>query len=99
MLNQDEVDNPTFTVNLRFSPLFQNLGGMLSRSLGMPSRNEGPPSVWDTHGKSGNVFANPHASSSAPYPQELNQWGKTIEEPLHMSTAEKSIMTEEVFKN
>ena len=35
-------------------------------------------------------FANPHASSSAPYPQELNPWGTTIEEPLHMSTAEKS---------
>ena len=25
----------------------------------MPSRNNGPPSTWDTHGKSGNVFANP----------------------------------------
>ena len=41
---------------------------MLSRS----SRNDGPPSIWDTHGISGNVFANPHASSSAPYPQELD---------------------------
>ena len=47
-------------------------GGMLSRSLGMPSRREGPPSIWDTHGISGNVFAHPAASSSAPYPQELN---------------------------
>ena len=44
--------------------------GMLSRSIGMPSRREGPPSIWDTHGISGNVFANPVASSSAPYPQE-----------------------------
>ena len=35
-------------------------------------------------------FANPHASSSAPYPQELNQWISSIEEPLHVSTAEKS---------
>ena len=49
-------------------------GGMLSRSLGMPSRNDGPPSIWDTHGISGNVFANPTASSSAPYPQESNPW-------------------------
>ena len=32
------------------------LGGMLSRTLGMPSRKNGPPSIWDTHGKSGNVF-------------------------------------------
>ena len=47
---------------------------MLSRSLGMPSRNDGPPSVWDTHGFSGNVFANPTASSSAPYPQGFNPW-------------------------
>ena len=39
-----------------FFPPFQNLGGMLSRSLGMPSRNDGPPSIWDTHGISGNVF-------------------------------------------
>ena len=30
--------------------------GMLSRSFGMPSRKEGPPSIWDTHGLSGNVF-------------------------------------------
>ena len=35
-------------------------------------------------------FANPPASSSAPYPQELNQWNKSIEEPLHTSTVEKS---------
>ena len=49
-------------------------GGMLSRCLGMPSRKNGPPSIWDTHGITGNVFANPTASSSAPYPQELNPW-------------------------
>ena len=30
--------------------------GMLRRSFGMPSRREGPPSIWDTHGISGNVF-------------------------------------------
>ena len=56
----------------------------------MPSRRDGPRSIWDTHGFSGNDFANPQSSSSAPYPQELNPWGTTIEEPLHMSTAEKS---------
>ena len=64
-------------------------GGMLSRSLGTPSRREGPPSIWDTHGISGNVCANPDASSSAPYPQELHQWNSS-EEPLHSSTVEKS---------
>ena len=55
-------------------------GGMLSRSLGMPSRKNGPPSIWDTHGISGNVEANPTASSSAPYPQELNPSSSNISE-------------------
>ena len=55
-------------------------GRMLSRSIGMPSRNNGPPSIWDTHGTSGNVFANPTASSSAPYPQELNPWSSNVSE-------------------
>ena len=30
--------------------------------------NEMPPNIWDTSGISGNVFAHPQASSSAPYP-------------------------------
>ena len=64
--------------------------GMLRPSFVSPRRKEGPPCIWDTHGILGNVFANPHASSSAPYAQELNPWSTTIEEPLHMSTAEKS---------
>ena len=68
-------------------PIFE---GMLRPSFVSPRRKEGPPDIWDTLGISGNVFANPHVSSTAPYPQELNPWGKTIEEPLHMSTAEKS---------
>ena len=65
--------------------------GMLRPSFVSPRRKEGPPSIWETHGISGNVFAHPQASSSAPYPQELNStWKKTVEEPIHMSTAEKS---------
>ena len=64
--------------------------GMRSRSIGMPSRREGPPSIWDTHGISENVFVNPDASSSAPYPQKLNPWSSGTEEPLHSSTVEKS---------
>ena len=63
-------------------------GGIPSRSIGMPNRRERPPSIWHTHGKSGNVFVNPDASSSAPYPEELNQWSSSIEEPLHSSTVE-----------
>ena len=64
--------------------------GMLRPSFVSPSRREGPPSIWDTHGISGNVFADPPASSSAPYPQKLNQWNWSIEEALHSSTVEKS---------
>ena len=65
-------------------------GGMLSRSTGMPSRKNGLPSIWDTHGISGNVFANPAASSSAPYPQELNPWSSHISEQIHSSQAVKN---------
>ena len=43
---------------LAFFPPFQNPGGMPSRSLGVPSRNDRLPSIWDTHGFSGNVFVN-----------------------------------------
>ena len=49
-------------------PPFRDPGGMLRRSVGMPSRNDRPPDIWDTHGISGNVFVNPTASSSSPYP-------------------------------
>ena len=64
-------------------PPHPDLGGILSRSLGMPSRNNGPPSIWDTHGISGNVLANPTASSSAPYPQESNPWISNVSEHTH----------------
>ena len=64
--------------------------GMLRHSFITPSRREGPPSIRDTHGKSGNVFADPDASSSAPYHQELHQWNSSIEEPLNSSMVEKS---------
>ena len=88
MLNQFAVEIPTLPVDQCHSHLIQFL--KLSRSIGMPSRREGPPCIWDTHGISGNVFANPVASSSALYPQELNPWISRTEEPLHSSSAEKS---------
>ena len=55
-------------------------GRMPSRSVGMPSRRDGPPRIWDTHGKSGNVFAGPAVSSTAPYPQALNPWISDVSE-------------------
>ena len=76
MLNQYAVYYPHVT-SQPFPP-HSDPGGMLSRSLGMPSRNNGPPSIWDAHGISGNVFANPTASSSAPCPQESNPWGSNV---------------------
>ena len=63
--------------------------GMLRHSFMVPSRREGPPSIWDTHGLSGKRFSNPDASPSAPYRQELNQWSSSREEPLHSSSGEK----------
>ena len=44
------------TSQLAFFPFHPDPGEMLSRSLGMPSRENGPPSILDTHGISGNVF-------------------------------------------
>ena len=63
-----------------FFPPHPDLGGMLSRFMGMPSGNNGPPSIWDTHGISENVFVNPTASSSALYPQESNLWVSNVSE-------------------
>ena len=65
-------------------------GGMLSLSIGMPSCRDGPPSIWDTHGISGNVFAGPVVSSTAPCPQELNPWSSGVSEPDSLITAEKN---------
>ena len=45
--------------------------------------------AFGTHGKSGNVCKS-RCVSSAPYPQELNQWSSSMEEPYHSSTVEKS---------
>ena len=42
-------------------PTHPILEGMLRPSFTSPRRKEGPPCIWDTHGISGNVFANPQA--------------------------------------
>ena len=65
--------------------------GLLKPAFISQRQTEEPPNIRDTSGISGNVFAHPQTSSSAPYPQELNStWRKTIQEPIHMSTAVKS---------
>ena len=64
--------------------------GLLKPAFISQRQTEEPPNIRDISGISGNVFARPQASSTALYPQELNPRRKIIEEPLHMSTAEKS---------
>ena len=83
--------NPHVTSPPGLFPRHPPFEGMLRLLFSSQRQDEEPPNIWDTSGISGNVFAHPQASSSAPYPQELNSnWKKTIEEPIHMSTAEKS---------
>ena len=84
MLNQYAVDSQPVSFPTHPIP------GGISRSVGMPSRRDGPPSIWDTRGVSGNVFAVPVASSTALYPQELNPWSSGISEPIRSLPAEKN---------
>ena len=56
-------------------PPFRDPGGMLSRK-------DKPPDIWDTHGISGNVFVNPLASSSSPYPGGFNPWILNVTEHI-----------------
>ena len=56
-------------------PHYRDLGGM-------PSRKDKPPDIWDTHGISGNVFVNPPASSSSPYPGGFNPWISNVTEHI-----------------
>ena len=57
---------------------------MLRHSLVSPSRKEGPPIIWDTHGMSETFWKNnqrlPVASSTAPFTQELNPWISCVSE-------------------
>ena len=66
MLNQFAVEILTLPVNLCYSTEHPAFEGLLRPSFESPRRKEGPPNIWDTSGISGNVFANPQASSSAP---------------------------------
>ena len=63
--------------------------GTVSRSFGVPSRNNGPPSFWYTW-FIGKHFVNPTASSSAPYPQELDPWSSHMSEPIRSLQAGKN---------
>ena len=91
MLSRCAVEISHVTSQPGVFPKHPPFEGLLRPSFISQRQIDGPPNIWDTSSISGNVFAHPQASSSAPYPQELNStWKKTIEEPIHMSTAEKS---------
>ena len=60
-------------------PPFRDPGGLLSRSVGMPSRNDKPPDIWHTHGISRNVFVNPPASSL------FNPWTSVTSEHTYIT--------------
>ena len=82
MLKQHGVDYPTLPVQPALLPSFRDLGGMLSRSVGMPSRNDKPPDIWDTHGTSGNDCVNPPASSSSHYLGGFSPWIPNVTEHI-----------------
>ena len=71
--------NSHVTSPLGLFPRHPPFEGMLKLAFISQRQTEEPPNIRDTSGISGNVFAHPQASSSAPYPQELNStWKKTI---------------------
>ena len=89
-----------------FFPPHRVPGEMLSISVGMPRRREGSPSIGDTHGILGNVFAHPVASSSALYPQESMEffqnihpsqkglWKMRIKRPFRIRDASRTVSQE-----
>ena len=89
MLNQYAVDIHTLPVDLCLSHFIQFLVECVAVLWECGAAEKGRQSFGTQHGIPGNV-ANPAASSSAPYPQELNLWSSHISEPLHSSTAEKN---------
>ena len=59
---------------------------------GLLSHNDKPPDFWNTHGISGNVSANPPASSSSPYPGGFNPWIPNVTEDTSPNvTSERQI--------
>ena len=90
MLNQFAVEIPRLPVDQCHSHLIQYLKGCCDILSYRRAAEKGRQAFGDTHGISGNVFVNPDASSSAPYPQQLHQWNSSIKEPLHSSAVEKS---------
>ena len=78
MLNQYAVEIPTLPVDQCHSHLIQYLEECCD-SLSYRRAAEKGRQVFGTHMVYRDTFlSNPHASSSASYPQESNQWSTTI---------------------
>ena len=88
MLNQFAVEIPTLPVDQCHSHLIRYLKGCCD-SLSYRRTAEKGRQAFGTHMVYRETFfADPLASSPAPYPQELHQWNSS-EEPLHSSTVEE----------
>ena len=93
--NQDTINEPTVRIQelqnevncMNDSRDFEDAESVRSGRSHVPSQ---PALLPPTQVISGNVFANPPASSSAPYPQELNPWSSQKSEQIHSSQAGKS---------
>ena len=74
-LNRYAVEIPTLPINRCYSLNILFLKGCWGLHFVSPRRKERAAKHFGIHMVyRENVFANPHASSSAPYPQELNPW-------------------------
>ena len=60
---------------------------------GLLSRNKQPPDIWNSQGFSGNVCANPRASSSSPHPGGLNPWDFNVTEGTPVLTSTRRPVT------
>ena len=90
MLNQFTVEIPTLPVDQCHSHLIRYLEGCCDILSYRRAAEKGRQAFGTHMVYRETFFADPLASSSAPYPQELHQWNSSIEEPLHSSTVEKS---------
>ena len=100
MLNKYAVDIPTLPVNRVFPTSSSSCWNA------KPFFGDAEPQKWAAkhlgpHGLSGNVFANPAASSSALYPQELNPWSSNISEPTspHMMSEKQTPVQDQRYQS
>ena len=91
MLNQFAVKIPTLPVDQCHSHLIRYLEGCCDILSYRRAAEKGRQACGTHMVYRETFFGNPHASSTAPsLSSRIESMGKTIEEPLHMSTVEKS---------